>query len=444
MRNLAYSDQLTGLANRALFMDRLEHHLKLLGRRSNETLSIVMLLDLDNFKLINDTYGHLLGDQLLSAVARRVSEFARKSDTLARLGGDEFVMLFEKVESLHYAGRIADRLIEHLSEPYLLNDKKVEVKVSMGVVVLDPGNHLTQDQVLHDADVALYRAKRQGRACWVLFDQQMDAMIKRGRQLQAELKTAIVENKLELYYQPIMDAGERQLCGFESLARWRRDNGEWVSPIEFIALAEENGMIADVGLWGIETACQQIARWNETHPGVEYYVSVNIASDSFGDERFARCISECFQRYGVRRGQLKLELTERILLGDTDNMLDKLHKLIELGCEVMIDDFGTGYSSLSYLHLLPVGAMKIDRSFVLNLDQSESSLSVVKTIIALARSLDLGIVAEGVETERQAEQLAILGATELQGYFFGRPVPESEAEHYFVPEKKVEIINQCG
>ncbi len=444
MRNLAYSDQLTGLANRALFMDRLEHHLKLLGRRSNETLSIVMLLDLDNFKLINDTYGHLLGDQLLSAVARRVSEFARKSDTLARLGGDEFVMLFEKVESLHYAGRIADRLIEHLSEPYLLNDKKVEVKVSMGVVVLDPGNHLTQDQVLHDADVALYRAKRQGRACWVLFDQQMDAMIKRGRQLQAELKTAIVENKLELYYQPIMDAGDRQLCGFESLARWRRDNGEWVSPIEFIALTEENGMIADVGLWGIKTACQQIARWNETHPGVEYYVSVNIASDSFGDERFARCISECFQRYGVRRGQLKLELTERILLGDTDNMLDKLHKLIELGCEVMIDDFGTGYSSLSYLHLLPVGAMKIDRSFVLNLDQSESSLSVVKTIIALARSLNLGIVAEGVETERQAEQLAILGATQLQGYFFSRPVPEREAEQYFVPEEKVEIVNQRG
>lgn len=444
MRNLAYSDQLTGLANRALFMDRLEHHLKLLGRRGNETMSVLMLLDLDNFKLINDTYGHLLGDRLLGAVAERVRELARKSDTLARLGGDEFVILFEKVDSLNYAGRIADRLIERLSEPYLLNDKKVEVKVSMGVVVLDIDNHTTQDHVLHDADVALYRAKHQGRACWVLFDQQMDAMIKRGRQLQAELKTAIMENKLELYYQPIMGAGDHRLCGFESLARWCRDNGEWVSPVEFIALAEENGMIADIGLWGIETACKQIGRWNETHPGVDYYISVNIASDSFGDERFARCISDCFQRYGVRRGQLKLELTERILLGDTDNMLDKLHKLIELGCEVMIDDFGTGYSSLSYLHLLPVGAMKIDRSFVINLDQSESSLSVVKTIIALARSLDLGIVAEGVETARQAEQLAELGATQLQGYFFGRPVPTSEAEHCFAMEKGVEISSQSG
>ncbi|WP_461482632.1 putative bifunctional diguanylate cyclase/phosphodiesterase [Porticoccus sp.] len=439
MRNLAYSDQLTGLANRALFMDRLEHHLKLLGRRSSETLSIVMLLDLDNFKLINDTYGHVLGDQLLSSVAQRVRELARKSDTLARLGGDEFVMLFEKVDSLNYAGRIADRLVESLSAPYFLSGKKVDVKVSMGMVVLDPDNHSTQDQVLHDADVALYRAKHQGRACWVLFDQQMDAMIKRGRQLQAELKAAIAEDKLELYYQPIVAAGDHQLCGFESLARWRRENGEWVSPLEFIALAEESGMIADIGLWGIETACRQIGLWNRSHAGVEYYISVNIASDSFGDERFARCISDCFQRHGVRRGQLKLELTERILLGDTDNMLDKLHKLIELGCEVMIDDFGTGYSSLSYLHLLPVGAMKIDRSFVQNLNQSNSSLSVVRTIIALARSLGLGIVAEGVETGEQAGQLAALGAAQLQGYFFGRPVAAEEAVGFFRTAGEAEV-----
>ncbi|TNE79118.1 MAG: EAL domain-containing protein [Gammaproteobacteria bacterium] len=445
MRHLAYSDQLTGLANRALFMDRLEHHLKLMGRSANDSLSIVLLLDLDNFKLINDTYGHVLGDQLLSGVAQRMQSLARKSDTLARLGGDEFVMLFENVENMSVVGRIAERMIDTLSERYVLNGKNVEVKVSMGVVVLDPSNHKTQDHVLHDADVALYRAKNQGRACWVLFDQQMDEMIKRGRLLQGELKTAIADGKLQLYYQPIVCAGNHRLCGFESLARWQRDNGEWVSPVEFIALAEEAGLVADVGLWAIETACRQIGEWNRSHGGADYYISVNIASDSFGDERFTRCISDCFARYGVCRGQLKLELTERILLTDTERMLDKLNTLIDLGCEIMIDDFGTGYSSLSYLHLLPVGAMKIDRSFVLNLEKSDSSLSVVKTIIALARSLDMGIVAEGVEKESQAEQLAALGATQLQGYLFGRPVSADLAEGFFVSlEVEEGVVNNLN
>ena len=431
MRNLAYSDQLTGLANRALFMDRLEHHLTMLHRTTGSALSVVLLLDLNKFKLINDTYGHVLGDQLLCSVAQRMQNLARQSDTLARLGGDEFVMLFENIDSPTYAGHIADRIVDNLSEPYWLNGRKVDVKVSVGVVLLDPANHKTQDQVLHDADVALYRAKGQGCAAWVLFDKQMDEMIKRQRLLQGELKTAIADYKLRLYYQPIVQADTQRLCGFESLARWQRDNGEWVSPAEFIGLAEETGMVADIGLWAIETACRQIGRWNEVYDPDSYYVSVNIASDSFGDERFAKRLSDCFRRYGVRCGQLKLELTERILLTDTDRILEKLNALIDLGCEVMIDDFGTGYSSLSYLHILPVGAMKIDRSFVHNLEENDSSVSVVKTIIGLARSLEIGIVAEGVETIRQAEQLASLGASQLQGYLFGRPVPAREAESFF-------------
>lgn len=432
VRRLAHSDQLTALASRALFMERLGDHLTVLGRAESDVLSMLVLLDLDNFKLINDTYGHTQGDQLLMSAAERIRTLTRKSDTVARLGGDEFVMLFEELESINHVEVIAERIINTLAQPYIFNGKKIDMKASMGMVVLNASHHSAPDEVLHDADVALIRAKRQGGASWVIFDQQMDATIKRGRQLQSELKKAIAERQLQLFYQPIYSTDGYQLCGFESLARWQRENGEWVSPTEFIPLAEEAGLIADIGLWCIETACEQIGRWNARQPGSDYYVSVNIASDSFGDERFATCIEISSESHRVRRGQLKLELTERILLANTDNMLEKLHKLIGLGCELLIDDFGTGYSSLSYLHLLPVATLKIDRSFVINLEQSNSSMSVVKTIIALAKSLDMSIVAEGVETRAQADLLSDLGVNQLQGYYFGRPVAAGEAEAFFV------------
>gem|GEM_PF-6422562 len=431
VHRLVHSDQLTDLASRALFLARLGDHLTVLGRAESDVLSMLVLLDLDNFKLINDTYGHTQGDQLLMSAAERIRTLTRKSDTVARLGGDEFVMLFEELESINHIEVIAERIINTLAQPYIFNGKKIDMKASMGMVVLNASHHSAPDEVLHDADVALIRAKRQGGASWVIFDQQMDATMKRGRQLQSELKKAIAEHKLQLFYQPIYSARDHQLRGFESLARWRRENGEWVSPAEFIPLAEEAGLIADIGLWCIETACEQIGRWNARQPDSDYYVSVNIASDSFGDERFATCIEMSSESHRVRRGQLKLELTERILLANTDNMLEKLHKLISLGCELLIDDFGTGYSSLSYLHLLPVATLKIDRSFVINLEKNDSSMSVVKTIIALAKSLEMSIVAEGVETRAQADLLSDLGVNQLQGYYFGRPVAAGEAEAFF-------------
>jgi diguanylate cyclase (GGDEF)-like protein/PAS domain S-box-containing protein len=434
MRHLAYNDQLTKIGNRMMFMDRLSHHLDLLKRRDNDHTSCVMLLDLDKFKSINDTHGHLKGDELLVNVASRLNELSRTVDTIARLGGDEFVILLEDLESTLSESFIADRIVEKLSEPYNLNGREIIVNCSIGVVELN-SSYVKPDQVLHDADVALYRAKREDRACWVLFDQELDAKVKRARLLQPELKTAVNNNKLELFYQPIIDSNGYDVNGFEALARWQRENGEWVSPAEFIPLAEDSGLIADIGLWALEAACNQLAKWNEESSNMNLYVSVNIASVSFNDDRFNKKITEMFEKYNFKQGQLKLELTERILVEDSVGMLDKLNKFIELGCELMLDDFGTGYSSLSYLHRLPIKTLKIDRSFVLGLDDSESSLPIVNSIIALAQSLNMDTVSEGVETESQALRLAKLGSNQLQGYLFSRPMPAEDATYYLINEK---------
>tara|TARA_R110000782_G_scaffold49668_5_gene108043 strand:- start:1888 stop:3606 length:1719 start_codon:yes stop_codon:yes gene_type:complete len=429
MRQLAYNDQLTQLGNRVMFIDRLEHHLALLKRRNSQQLSCVMLLDLDNFKLINDTYGHLKGDQLLIGVANRLKKLARNVDTIARLGGDEFILLFEELDTHLSASIIADRIIESLSEPYNLSGREILVNSSIGVLELN-SSYEKSDQVLHDVDIALYRAKQQGRACWVLFDQDLDAKVKRARQLQLELSKAVSENKLQLYYQPIVDVGNHNLRGFEALARWQRSNGEWVSPVEFIPLAEDCGLIFDIGLWALETACEQLATWNKENKEEDIYISVNVTPVSFYDGRFVQKTSEVFNKFGLKKGQLKLELTESMLVNDSDKMIDNLNKLITLGCELMIDDFGTGYSSLSYLHRLPINTLKVDRSFVSQLNNSESTVPIIRTIIALAKSLSMSVISEGVETEAQSSQLSSLGSNQLQGYLFSKPLPANDATLY--------------
>jgi len=433
MRKLAYNDQLTQIGNRMMFMDRLEHHLEFLKRRDSSFTSCVMLLDLDKFKSINDTYGHLAGDELLISVAKRLTHVARKVDTVARLGGDEFVFLLEEMNNSYSASIVADRITEVLSEPHELLGRQLVVKSSIGVVELS-GEYETPDQALHDADIALYRAKKDPTTQWVLFDQALDARVKRSRVLLSELKQAVAERTLQLYYQPIVESDSYELRGFEALARWQRACGEWVAPDEFIPLAEDTGLVADLGIWALETACAQLSIWNREVDHHRLYVSVNIAPVSFNEDRFVHKVAEMFEQYGFAPAQLKLELTERMLVGDLDTVLDKLNALIKLGCELMIDDFGTGYSSLSYLHRLPIRTVKIDRSFVSNLDNDESSVPIVKTITALAESLNMNVVSEGVETESQARKLAKLGSDQLQGYWFARPMPGEESIAYLLNE----------
>lgn len=441
MRHLAYSDQLTQIGNRMMFIDRLQHHLDLLKRREHKHFSCVMLLDLDKFKSINDTYGHLKGDLLLVDVSKRLKDLARNVDTVARLGGDEFVLLLEDLDSSISISIIADRIIEALSKPYDLNGRKIVINSSIGVVELN-SRYEKPDQVLHDVDIAMYRAKKEPEACWVSFDQKLDSKVKRARQLLAELKTAIYENQLELYYQPIVASDRYQLDGFEALARWQRTNGEWVSPVEFIPLAEDSGLIADIGLWALETACQQLAIWNEEKHNKKLYVSVNVAAVSFNDDRFNKKIIEMIDKYQFKQGQIKLELTERIIVEDSGKMLDKLNKLIELGCELMLDDFGTGYSSLSYLYRLPIQTLKIDRAFIASIDDAESSIPIIKSILALAESLDMNVVSEGIETEIQAMRLASMGSDQLQGYLFSKPIAAEEAKKFLLNEGYQKLIEK--
>ncbi len=447
MRHLAYHDQLTQLYNRTVFMDRLSHHLELMNRRQSDSKSCVMILDLDKFKSINDSLGHLTGDKLLKTIAVRLRKVARSCDTMSRFGGDEFVLLIEDMDSRFNTDMIAQRILDCLEEPFAIDDRTIDIHTSIGIVELD-SCYESPDQVLRDADIALYRAKEIGHGCWVIYDDTLDAAAKRLRKLHPELKNALRDNQLQMYYQPICAALDRRVLGFEALARWQRSNGEWVSPAEFIPLAEDSGLILDIGLWALESASIELAKFNNMNDDKDIYISINIDAQSLTDQRFYDAVVSAFDTFQLKRGQLKIELTERGLIQDTESILPRMNSLIELGCEFMIDDFGTGYSSLSYLHRLPIHSLKIDRSFVMHLDDDENSTPLVKTIITLAQSLNMAVVAEGVETEEQCRRLSQLGSQQLQGYYFAKPMPADAAMEFLVQQERFvvdgSIVNLWG
>lgn len=430
LHKLAYTDQLTNLPNRSMFMERLYNAIHQQTQDVNASNGWVMLLDLDKFKSINDINGHLFGDRLLIEVASRLLFVAAQRDVVARLGGDEFILLFQRFTNRQQIEQMAEEILRSLNRPYRLPQREIHISASIGILELD-AQHRKADQVLHDVDIALYRAKLGRTSSWVIFDAEQDAQTKRERKLQPELKQAILDEHVEFFYQPIVDASTFKIKGFEALARWRRVSGERVDPSEFIALAEKTGLVGDIGLLGVKAACKQLCYWHR-HCIVpdDVYVSVNIAAVSMIDNRFFDCIKSAFTEYNIKRGQLKLELTERMLVEDFESIVAKLNELIELGCEIMIDDFGTGYSSLSYLHLLPVSTLKIDRSFILTLEDKNGTEPLVKTIIALAKTLELDVISEGIEELSQARHLNKLGSTHLQGYYFAKPMPAEVIKDY--------------
>lgn len=430
LRELAYQDHLTGLANRTMFIDRLDHHLKLLARARDELDSCVMLLDLDGFKSVNDRLGHQAGDDLLCAVGDRLRQTARDSDTVARLGGDEFVMLFEHLGAPTDWSTVADRLVALFSEAVPVTGGEVEVGASIGVLPLRPAEYDSPDDVLRDVDIALYRAKHYKKSHWVMFDDDLDAIARRHRTLQGELKEAVQNNRLQLFYQPIVDVPAGSLHGFEALSRWQRDNGEWVSPAEFIPLAERSGLISDISIWALREASRQLNEWKRVAAGKSLYISVNVAAILFGDERFFRELGTVIEEFAIAHGEIKLELTESMLMKEADSMLAYLDQLSVMGFELMLDDFGTGYSSLAALNHLPISTVKIDRSFVDGLSVRDQAASVIKTIISLANQLDMAVISEGVETAEQAHQLVGLGCPLMQGYYFGKPLPPAEASNF--------------
>ena len=419
----AFHDSLTNLANQALFRDRVEHALAR-ASRSGEPMA-VLFLDLDNFKRVNDSLGHTAGDELLVSVAERLRGCLRLSDTAARLGGDEFAILLEDVGFEAEAEAVATRIIEALQQPFGRGEREVFVSASVGIAFPSPGT--TGDQLLSEADLAMYTAKRRGKGRWETYRADMHAEIADRLELEGDLRHGLARGELVAHYQPIVSLTSGAVTGVEALVRWEHPTRGFMPPDTFIPLAEESGLVTELGRQMLLQACTQVRAWQVQHPATagELTVSVNVSPRQLQDDTVLGHVREALQASGLPARSLVLEITETAMMQDTEATIEKLHALKALGVRLAIDDFGTGYSSLSYLQRFPIDLLKIDRAFVSTLaggeDGGSDQGSLAATIVSLAKTLRLRAVAEGVETEDQAAALAALGCELAQGYLFARP-----------------------
>jgi len=415
-------DFLTGLPNRNLFLDRFSRAIQQ-SKRDGSSIAL-MFIDLDQFKYVNDTLGHVAGDQLLQEASRRLTEIMRSSDTVARLGGDEFTVLIPNVKELTLVEDIANRILQELSQRYIIDGNDAFISASVGVTVFpDDGDDV--DSLMRNADSAMYRAKDNGRNTLQYFTLEMNEQAKRRRFLETALRKAITKKQLMLHYQPILDTVSGVLRGAEALIRWNLPEHGNVYPDEFIPLAEDTGLIVPIGEWILETACEAATRWRPSDAPAPH-IAINLSSRQFQRENIAELVQHTIKKTGITPSRITLEITESILLTDDTETLDTLHQLRDMGVEIAIDDFGTGYSSLSYLKRVPVSILKIDRSFVNGLPNDAEDVALVEAILAMAHSLNLKVVAEGVETKEQHEFLRSRHCDMVQGYYFSRPVPENE------------------
>lgn len=425
---LAFYDSLTGLPNRRLSLDRLDQALAASARSQRN--GALMLIDLDDFKTLNDTLGHDMGDLLLKQVAERLLSCVRAGDTVARLGGDEFVVILEdlnekRIDAAERTKLVAGKLIEVINMPFQLGENVCRSTPSIGATLFSKG--LSGDEHLKQADIALYHAKSAGRNMLCFFDTEMQTAVQARAQLESELRDAIHRGEFQLYYQMQVDAA-LQIIGAEALIRWPHPVRGFVSPGEFIPLAEQSGLIVPIGSWVLDTACAQLRSWQDNPATCELTLSINVSARQFHEEGFVELVRSKVQQYGIQAGKLRLEPTESILLENVEQAVGKLNALKEMGVRFSLDDFGTGYSSLQYLKRLPLDELKIDQSFVRDLGDNANDLAIVRTIIAMARSLNLMVIAEGVETVRQLQYLQDLGCGHYQGYLFGKPVPIHDFE----------------
>jgi len=423
-RRAAY-DALTGLPNRSLFMDRLERQIAT-SKRNPSRLFAVLFLDLDRFKIVNDSLGHLAGDILLVAVAERLKNAVREADTVARLGGDEFAILLHEISEASDATRAAERICEALSQSIVVGGREITVGTSIGIA-LSSAQHNRPEDFLRNADTAMYQAKASSVTHYEIFDERMHARAMRMLQLETDLRRDVIEHKFELRYQPIISLARDSLLGFEALIRWRRGE-ELVSPGEFIPLAEETGVISALDGWSREEACQQLLRWSSrSQRFANVSVSVNLSSHQFRVGDICKEIDALLGRCPLEPSQLTLELTESIIIDNPETARLAMHKLRDRGVRLALDDFGTAYSSLSYLHRLPFDVLKIDRSFVAEFESNRVEGAIVETIISLAHRLGIEVTAEGVETESQLRRLRELGCDSAQGYLIAPPLDEASA-----------------
>lgn len=421
LQHRAFSDPLTGLPNRLLFEDRLRQALLRLDRANQggvvERLA-VLFIDLDGFKPINDSFGHAAGDVILRCAADRLRLEARDGDTVARVGGDEFLLLLESVKDEAACIAVAERALKALSQPFELSEKQVQIACSIGIAV-HPG-HGERSKLVANADAAMYAAKRAGGSCHVLFEPHMGSDASAQLELQNDLRHALARGELSLHYQPKIDGHDGQICGVEALLRWTHPQHGMVSPAVFIALAERFGLIGQLGSWVIDEACRQIAEWKRS--GANIRVAINISAHQLRDNSLVARIEQALARHGVPASQLLCEITETVAMEDMKATQRTFDGLARIGVFLSIDDFGSGYSSLNYLRQLPARQLKIDRSFVNDLEFSEDARSVVNAVVKLAHALNLRVVAEGVETAAQRDILLAMHCDELQGYFFARPM----------------------
>ncbi|HYE00833.1 MAG TPA: EAL domain-containing protein [Alphaproteobacteria bacterium] len=417
---------LTGLPNRSLLMDRLEHALNRTKRTPGSTFG-VLFLNIDRFRVVNDSLGHAAGDQVLIGIARRLAGALRPADTLARLGSDEFVILLEDVSTLEQATACADRLQATLQQPFSVGGQDVVLTCSIGVLVAG-GLYERAEDMVQDADIAMLRAKAQGKARFHVFQEHMRTQVRHLLQVESELRRAIErEDELVPYYQPIVGLQSGRIEGFEALARWRHPERGLVPPMEFIPLAEETGLIVPLGRAILRSASRQLAQWQRRLGGRGPFVAVNVSGRQIADPGFYGTVTELLREFPVA-GALKLELTESVVMDNPEVTEALLRRFRDLNLQISIDDFGTGYSSLAYLHRFPIDTLKIDRSFVSTMLKRPDNLEIVRVILALAQSLRLEVVAEGVETDAEKCQLRDLGCTYGQGYLFAKPLPAEEAD----------------
>lgn len=424
-RHAAFHDGLTDLPNRNQFMEKIKFLLSECREKPGFKFA-VLFLDLNRFKTVNDSLGHSTGDKLIKNVAERLAGSVCNGDLVARFSGDEFAIIIKDVQDADEVLNFAELIKHKISAPFVVGGRKIFTSVSIGIAIGN-SSYTEAEEILRDADIAMYHAKDTGKD-YVIFDKIMHTRAVTRMQLETDLRTAIERHELRVYYQPIIDLGTMRLAGFEALMRWQHPQRGLVPPSEFIPVCEDTGLIIPVTLWILREACEQRVKWSKEYPGMKMMMSVNLSGKHFIQNDLVAQISDILAETEINPADLKLELTESAVMENAERVITMLRELKKLGVQLSIDDFGTGYSSLSYLHRFPIDTLKVDRSFVSEMETGSENGEIVRTIIALAKTLRMNVVAEGIESIHQIHQLQILGCEYGQGFLFSRPVPLAEVE----------------